>query len=203
MLDIACRFADLIDRLFGLDAGQKQGYCGHQEIELALVKLYHATGEQRYLKLSRYFIDQRGSLPSYFEEEWEQRGRTGHWSDGKPNLEMYQSHLPVRKQSTAVGHSVRAVYMYTAMADLARLTQDASLKAACERLWENTTRKQMYITGGVGSTHRGEASTFDYDLPNELYKPLAAEPEQVRFIAIPYYLWGNREAGEMSVWLRT
>ncbi|KQY94215.1 hypothetical protein ASD24_01230 [Paenibacillus sp. Root52] len=167
LLDIACRFADLIDRLFGLDAGQKQGYCGHQEIELALVKLYHATGEQRYLNLSRYFIDQRGSLPSYFEEEWERRGRTGHWSDGKPNLEMYQSHLPVREQSTAVGHSVRAVYMYTAMADLARLTQDASLKAACERLWENTTRKQMYITGGVGSTHRGEAFTFDYDLPND------------------------------------
>ena len=80
---------------------------------------------------------------------------------------MYQSHLPVREQTAAVGHSVRAVYMYTAMADLARLTKDDSLRAACERLWANTTRKQMYITGGIGATHLGEAFTFDYDLPND------------------------------------
>ncbi|CAH1210395.1 beta-L-arabinofuranosidase domain-containing protein [Paenibacillus sp. JJ-223] len=167
LLDIACRFADLIDTLFGTGENQMRAYCGHQEIELALVKLYHATGEQRYLKLSQYFIDERGSSPSYFVQEWERRGRTGLWSQGSPNLEMYQSHLPVREQTAAVGHSVRAVYMYTAMADLARLTRDDSLRAACERLWANTTRKQMYITGGVGATHLGEAFTFDYDLPND------------------------------------
>lgn len=167
LLDIACRFADLIDTLFGTGENQMRAYCGHQEIELALVKLYHATGEQRYLKLSQYFIDERGSSPSYFVQEWERRGRTGLWSQGSPHLEMYQSHLPVREQTAAVGHSVRAVYMYTAMADLARLTGDDSLRAACERLWANTTRKQMYITGGVGATHLGEAFTFDYDLPND------------------------------------
>lgn len=144
-LDIACRFADLIDSLFGTEQGKIQAYCGHQEIELALVKLYNVTGEQRYLNLSSYFINERGNKPSYFVEEWERRGRKNIWSQGTPNLEVYQSHLPVREQTVAVGHSVRAVYMYTAMADLARLTNDSSLREACERLWINTTRKQMYI----------------------------------------------------------
>lgn len=167
LLDISCRFADLIERLFGTEPGQMRAYCGHQEIELALVKLYGVTGDERYLNLSRYFIDERGSKPNYFIEEWERRGRTSIWNHGTPNLEVYQCHLPVREQTAAVGHAVRAVYMYTAMADLARLTGDNSLREACERLWANTTRKQMYITGGIGATHLGEAFTFDYDLPND------------------------------------
>mgnify|MGYP001222990002 CR=1 FL=1 len=170
LLDIVCRFADYIDSVFGPEPGKIKGYCGHQEIELALIKLYETTGEERYLKLSRYFIDERGSKPSYFTQEWERRGRTSHWVQGTvpaPNLEYNQSHLPVREQSVAVGHAVRAVYMYTAMADLARLTGDAGLREACERLWRNVTGKQMYITGGIGSTHHGEAFSFDYDLPND------------------------------------
>ncbi|RAP77439.1 glycoside hydrolase family 127 protein [Paenibacillus montanisoli] len=170
LLDIVCKLADLIDGVFGTNPGQIRGYCGHQEIELALVKLYQVTGEERYLHLSRYFIDERGSEPNYFIEEWERRGRTSHWVPGTtstPNPEYNQCHLPVREQSIAVGHSVRAVYMYTAMADLALLTGDAKLREACERLWANTTGKQMYITGGIGSTHNGEAFTFDYDLPND------------------------------------
>lgn len=167
LLDIACRFADLIASLFGTNPGQMRAYCGHPEIELALVKLYQATGEERYLNLSLYFIDERGSKPSYFLEEWERRGRTTIWAQGEPNLEVYQSHLPVREQSVAVGHSVRAVYLYTAMADIARLTGDGKLREACERLWANTTGKQMYITGGIGATHLGEAFTFDHDLPND------------------------------------
>ncbi|GLX70937.1 glycoside hydrolase family 127 protein [Paenibacillus glycanilyticus] len=167
LLDISCRFADLIASLFGTNPGQMKAYCGHPEVELALVKLYHATGEERYLNLSLYFIDERGSKPSYFLEEWERRGRTTIWAQGEPNLEVYQSHLPVREQPVAVGHSVRAVYLYTAMADLARLTGDSKLREACERLWANTTGKQMYITGGIGATHLGEAFTFDHDLPND------------------------------------
>lgn len=167
LLDISCRFADLIDRMFGTKPGQIRAYCGHQEIELALIKLYGVTVEERYLNLSQYFIDERGKQPNYFIEEWERGSRTNIWSQGAPNLEVYQSHLPVREQKVAVGHSVRAVYMCTAMADLARLTGDEGLKAACERLWSNTTGKQMYITGGIGSTHLGEAFTFDYDLPND------------------------------------
>ncbi|MCP1184369.1 glycoside hydrolase family 127 protein [Paenibacillus sp. 1781tsa1] len=167
LLDISCRFADLIDRMFGPKPGQIRAYCGHQEIELALVKLHTITGEERYLNLSRFFIDERGKQPNYFIEEWERGNRTNIWSHGTPNLETYQSHLPVREQKVAVGHSVRAVYMYTAMADLARLTGDDGLREACEQLWSNTTGKQMYITGGIGSTHLGEAFTFDYDLPND------------------------------------
>lgn len=170
LLDIACRFADYIDSVFGPEPGKVRGYCGHQEIELALVKLYEATGVKRYLKLSQYFIDERGRKPSYFAEEWDRRGRTSIWSQGtvpSPDLAYHQAHLPVREQTVATGHSVRAVYMYTAMADLARLTGDAALRAACERLWSNVTRKQMYMTGGIGSTHHGEAFSFDYDLPND------------------------------------
>lgn len=170
LLDIACRFADYIDSVFGPEPGKLRGYCGHQEIELALVKLYDVTGEEKYLNLSRYFIDERGRKPNYFAEEWERRGRTSIWSQGTvptPNLDYFQAGLPVREQTVATGHSVRAVYMYTAMADLARLTGDAGLREACERLWNNVTRKQMYITGGIGSTHHGEAFSFDYDLPND------------------------------------
>jgi len=167
LLDIACRFADLIDRTFGPGEGQLRAYCGHPEIELALVKLYGATGEERYLKLSKFFVDERGKQPNYFIAEWK-RGRTPIWNPGMPDLEVYQAHLPVREQTAAVGHAVRAVYLYSAMADLARLTGDVRLREACERLWFNTTKKQMYITGGIGSTHLGEAFTFDYDLPNDL-----------------------------------
>jgi hypothetical protein len=170
LLDIMCRYADYIDSVFGREPGKIRGYDGHQEIELALVKLYQVTGEEKYLRLSRFFIDERGRQPSFFVEEWERRGRTGHWTRGRtnrPDLEYNQSHLPVREQSEAVGHSVRAVYMYTAMADLARLTGDSALREACRRLWTNITRRRMYITGGIGSTHHGEAFTFDYDLPND------------------------------------
>jgi DUF1680 family protein len=169
-LDVMCRFVDLIDATFGKESDKLQGYCGHQEIELALVKLYQATGEARYLQLSQYFIDERGAKPSYFLKEWEERDRTSHWTAGQSSsldLSYNQSHLPVREQSEAVGHSVRAVYMYTAMADLAALSGDQGLIEACRRLWNNIVTKQMYLTGGIGSTAHGEAFTFDYDLPND------------------------------------
>lgn len=170
LLDIACKFADYIDSLFGPEPGKTKGYCGHQEIELALVKLYETTGERKYLELSRYFIDERGREPNYFAAEWDRRGRTSIWTQGTvpaPDLDYFQAGKPVREQTVATGHAVRAVYMYTAMADLARLTGDAGLREACERLWNNVTRKQMYVTGGIGSTHHGEAFSFDYDLPND------------------------------------
>jgi len=103
-------------------------------------------------------------------EELERRGRFSYWAQkktGTPDLAYFQAHEPVRSQPVAVGHAVRAVYMYAAMADLARLNGDDSLLEACRRLWHNTTAKQMYITGGIGSTHHGEAFSFDYDLPND------------------------------------
>ncbi|WP_028553066.1 glycoside hydrolase family 127 protein [Paenibacillus sp. UNC451MF] len=169
-LEVMCRFADYIGTVFGRESGQIRGYDGHQEIELALVKLYQATGNDNYLQLSRYFIDERGQQPHFFTQEWKTRGETTHWRPGKvppPNTAYHQSHAPVREQMEAVGHSVRAVYMYTGMADLAGHIGDASLLEACRRLWNNTVSKQMYITGGIGSTAHGEAFTFDYDLPND------------------------------------
>ncbi|WP_342565789.1 beta-L-arabinofuranosidase domain-containing protein [Paenibacillus sp. FSL R7-0345] len=169
LLNIVRKLVDHIAEVFGPEEGKLKGYDGHQEIELALVKLYKLTGEQKYLELSSFFIDQRGQEPNFLRQEWEARGQVTHWSGktDKTDLAYLQAHLPVREQSVAVGHSVRAVYMYTAMADLAALTGDAGLHEACERLWQNMTQKQMYVTGGIGSTHHGEAFTFDYDLPND------------------------------------
>lgn len=172
LLEVMCRFADHIASVFGPEAEKLKGYCGHEEIELALVKLYKVTGNEKYLKLSKYFIDERGRKPYYFDIEWEKRGRISHWSknvSGRPskNAEYNQTHLPVREQTRATGHAVRAVYLYTAMADLAAKTGDEGLLEACRTLWDNIVSKQMYITGGIGSTHHGEAFTFDYDLPND------------------------------------
>lgn len=166
LLDIACKFADYIYTVFGTEEGKIPGYPGHQEIELALVKLYEVTKDEKYLELSKFFIDQRGEEPHYFDIEKEKRGEKGpYWYTY--GYKYSQSHVPVREQDVAVGHSVRAVYMYTAMADLAKKLGDESLKEACERLWENVTQKQMYITAGIGSSEYGESFTFDYDLPND------------------------------------
>ncbi|MCR1840555.1 glycoside hydrolase family 127 protein [Murimonas intestini] len=163
-LNIMRRMADHIDRRFGPD--KTRGIPGHEEIELALLRLYRATGEQRYLELSRYFIDERGTQPNYFQVEMKERSWT-FWSTEAGDGTYNQSHVPVREQDKAVGHSVRAMYLYTAMADMAGETGDESLYRACLRLWENVTGRQMYVTGGIGSTVHGEAFTKDYDLPND------------------------------------
>lgn len=171
LLKVACRLADLIDSVFGPEDGKIKGYPGHQEIELSLVKLYKATGNPKYLRLSSYFINERGKEPNYFLYEWEHvRNKMSHWTrkeEPAPNLEYNQSHKPVREQDRAVGHAVRAVYMYSAMADLAYENSDKELFEACRRIWEDITQRQMYVTGGIGSTYQGEAFTFDYDLPND------------------------------------
>ncbi|MCL2084348.1 MAG: glycoside hydrolase family 127 protein [Oscillospiraceae bacterium] len=168
-LDIAVRFADCIDRTFGLDDGKCHGYPGHQEIEPALVRLYEATGERRYLDLAAYFIRQRGMSPNYFDEE-EQKPE---YSAIFPQLTYLdrrysQSHMPPAEQRDTVGHSVRALYMYSAMADLASELGDKALLDACDILYEDVTRRQMYITGAVGATAEGESFTGPYDLPNGL-----------------------------------
>jgi hypothetical protein len=161
-LDVMCRYADYIGRVFGPKRGQKRGYCGHPEIELALVRLCRATGERRYLELSKYFVDERGRTPNYFEEEARKRG------DRKPyDLSILQAHTPVRKQAEATGHAVRACYLYSAMADVAAETGDAALLETCRRLWRSITERRLYIIGGIGSTRFQERFTFDYDLPNE------------------------------------
>lgn len=169
LLNIIQENADLIDSKFGYEEGKIKGYPGHQEIELALIKLYSVTGEERYKDLAKYFIDERGKEPFYFDQEWEARNKENHWPNFRDmaDRDYYQAHAPVREQEAAAGHAVRALYMYSGMADVARETEDQTLIDACKRLWNNTTNKQMYITGGTGSSVHGESFTFDYDLPND------------------------------------
>lgn len=157
LLKAAMRFADYIDSYFGKD--KCKGYPGHEIAEMALVRLYEATGDKRYLNLSCFFLNERGKKPYYFDSEEH---------DNPTNYAYHQAHLPVREQSEAVGHAVRAVYLYSGMADVAGLTADSQMWEACKRLWCSVTREKMYITGGIGATSLGEAFSYPYDLPNDL-----------------------------------
>ena len=166
-LDIMCRFANLICETFGFEEGKIHGYPGHQEVEIGLVKLYHATGERKYLDQAKYFIDARGVGENYFLKEMKKPGYKMIFPEfANYDTKYSQSHLPVREQKTAEGHAVRAVYMYSAMADIAYEYQDQELMKACETIWKNIVGKRMYLTGGIGSSGILERFTTDYDLPN-------------------------------------
>lgn len=166
LLDVLCRYVDYIDATFGPDEGKRRGYCGHPEIELALVKLYRLTGEKRYLNLSKYFVDERGQQPHYFDQEAVERGEDprNFWAK---NYRYCQAHVPLREQTTAVGHSVRASYLLAGAAGIAAETGDQSLAEVSRAIWNDLTQHQMYITGGLGPAHTNEGFTFAYDLPNE------------------------------------
>jgi DUF1680 family protein len=167
LLEIAKKNADLICRVFGKGEDQIHGYPGHQEIELALVKLYRVTGERRYLDCARYFIEERGSNPSYFLEEIDRRGGTEYFHEfDNYDLVYSQAHMPPMEQRTAEGHAVRMMYMCSAMADLALELEDEKLLTACQAIWENITKRRMYLTGSIGSSGILERFTTDYDLPN-------------------------------------
>ncbi len=168
LLCAAERFADYCCQVFGPEPGQHKGYPGHEIAEMALVRLFEEDNQGKYLNLAKFFLEQRGTRPYYFEQEEQERAAY----DGQPykkttNNAYHQAHLPVREQSEAVGHAVRAMYLYSGMADVARLCEDEAMEAACDRLWDNVTREKMYVTGGVGATHMGEAFSFNYDLPND------------------------------------
>jgi len=188
-LDAMCRYADLIAATFGRAPGQKRGYPGHEELELALVKLYRATGEKRYLDLAKYFIDERGAEPNYFVE---QEGLS------PSKLENRQAHKPVREQSEAEGHAVRALYLYCGVVDVAVETGDRELLDVAKRLFDNIAEKRLYLTGGVGSTQRGEAFSYDYALPND-----TAYTESCAAIALIFFakrlldLTGERKYAEV------
>ncbi len=168
ILDTACRFADYLERVFGMGEGQIPGYPGHQEIEVGLVKLFQVTGNRVYLKLADYFIGQRGKEPLYFAMERERPEFKDIFHLPVIQERTYaQTHIEPVYQTEAVGHAVRALYMYSAMADLARLYENEALKDACEGLYRSVTQRRMYITGGVGSTAYGESFTTDFDLPND------------------------------------
>ncbi len=143
-----------------------EGYPGHPEVELALLKMYRACGDRKCLELAKHFIDVRGVNREFYKQEAEKRDWQV-WGNDAANYDYQQSGKPVRQQTDATGHSVRAVYLYTAMADLAAETEDQELLAACRRLFESITDRRMYVTGGIGSTVLGEAFTVDYHLPND------------------------------------
>ena len=145
-LDIAIKYADCVIREVGLGPGQVDRVPGHQIAEMALCRLYLATGEKKYLDQAKYFLDRRG--------------RTA-------NRDPYnQSHLPITEQDEAVGHAVRATYMYSGIADVAALTGDKEYIEAIDRIWDNIVSKKLYITGGIGASRHGEAFGKNYELPN-------------------------------------
>lgn len=161
LLSAACKFADLICNTFNKNG--KRGYAGHEISELALVKLFNATGKKEYLETAKFFIEERGKKPYYFDLEREYK-RT----DGSNDYFYNQAHIEPVNQKEAVGHAVRGVYLYSGMADISKAYNDESLFDACQNIWDNIENKKLYITGGIGSTADGEAFSFDYDLPNDL-----------------------------------
>ena len=167
LLRAACRFADYIDAHFGPEDGKHKGYPGHEVAEMGLIRLYSVTGEKRYLELSRYFVEQRGQDPKYFAEEEAVRAQKEGRAPRPVDLTYYQANAPVRELNEALGHAVRAVYLYSGMADVSRVTEDESLFDACNRLWDSIVNEKLYITGGIGGTHVGEAFSYPYDLPND------------------------------------
>lgn len=198
-LNVMRRYVDYIATVFGRGEGQMRGYPGHEEIELALCKLYDVTGEKKYLDLAAYFIDERGRDPKYFVEELKTRGDAFHW-DGNDaqGMEYFQAHAPVREQTEAVGHAVRAVYLYSGMADVAMRTGDEGLLEACRRLYRNIADKRLYVTGAIGSTYIGEAFTFDYDLPNDTaYAETCASVGLIFFMKRMLEADGAAEYGDM------
>jgi len=188
--------ADLICSKFGPpETGKQRGIPGHQEIELALLRLYEITGQKSYAQTAKYFLDERGREPNFFAEEAAKIGWR-HFGMKPEDREYAQNHLPAKEQKEAVGHSVRAIYMYAAMASLAAETGDKEWFDSCRTLWDNMTKKRMYITGGLGSTVHGEAFTIDYDLPNDtIYAETCAS---IAMIFFARYMLEIEQKGEYA-----
>lgn len=167
LLDVMIACVEHIASVIGPEEGKLRTYPGHEVLEMALCKLYEITKDERHLSLAKYFIDERGASPSYFVAEGERNNRPVR-PNSPFNLRYYQADRPVREQEGAEGHAVRAGYLYSGMADVARLTEDRGLYEACSRIWYDITRRQMYITGAIGQSAAGESFSFDYDLPNDL-----------------------------------
>jgi len=168
-IEIAKKLADCIDNNFGTEENKIHGNDGHEEIELALMRLYHTTSDEKYLRLAQYFISERGKNPDFFREQ--NKEDSGDYIikglEGFPDSYM-QNHAPVNEQKTAEGHAVRLMYLCTAMADIAASCNEEQLLNTCRTIWRNIADKRMYITGGIGSTVIGESFTADYDLPNDV-----------------------------------
>lgn len=173
LLQAAERYVDFVISYFGLEEPEKENplkraYPGHEIAEMALVRLYEITGKEKYLNLSRHFIDERGTRPNYFFEVERKREDYKKSEEELVKEEQYgQSHLPVREQKEAVGHAVRAVYLYSGMADIAGRTGDNALFQACKELFASMVREKMYVTGAIGATKEGESFLGPFELPND------------------------------------
>jgi DUF1680 family protein len=166
LLDVARKFADHICTVFG--PGRRQEASGHEEIELALIKLYRATKDERYLRQAQFFLDVRGRA--------DRRRLFGEYA---------QDHKPIREQTEVTGHAVRAMYLYSAMADVAALTGELALRQALEKIWHDVVDRKMYLTGGIGPSAHNEGFTVPYSLPNDsAYAETCA--------AIGMALWNHR-----------
>ena len=154
-LDIAIKNANLIDSIFGV--GKREVAPGHEVIEMGLVRLYRVTGDIRYLNLSQFFLNARGKYTGYDKTSEDKLKNGSYWQD----------HLPVTQQFEAVGHAVRAMYMFSGMTDIATLKDDPAFLNAIDKLWDNVVSKKFYITGGIGATSHGEAFGANYELPNK------------------------------------
>lgn len=183
-LNIMCRMADCIYSVFGPDG--TAGYPGHPELELALYRLYGATGNEKYKQLANLFLDRRGTSPNYFDIEKAARaGKVYHEFLKEDEHEYAQAHKPLREQTEAVGHAVRALYLYSGAADEALAANDKSMISAMDALWDNVTKKQMYVTGGFGATAHGEAFNGNYELPNDtVYAETCA--------SVAFVFWASR-----------
>jgi uncharacterized protein len=189
LLKIGLRLADYLTAVFGNGPGQIPGYCGHPEIELALVRLYRLTRDERYLNLCRFFIDERGKTPHYYDREAVQRLDSTPFRPNHPvsPYAYMQAHIPIRGQKEVVGHAVRAMYLYSAVADLAYELNDDELTILCKTLWQDLYQTKLYITGGIGSDAENEGFTRSYDLPNlESYAETCA--------AVALFQWAHRMA---------
>jgi DUF1680 family protein len=153
-LDVSVKWANHFDSLFG--PGKRHWVTGHQELELALVKLYKATNDKKYLELARWLLEERGHKLA--------KGYT--WTDWRDTA-YAQDVVPVKQQKEITGHAVRAMYMYTGAADVAALTGDVDYLNAMNTVWEDVVYRNMYLTGGIGSSGNNEGFSVDYDLPNE------------------------------------
>ena len=188
LLAVARKAADLIARTFGPAPDQLHDPSGHEEIELALCKLYRATGERRYLDLARHFVDVRGQEPDQHDSAvFTQAGDLEKTGEMELRGAYRQNHLPFVRQREAVGHAVRAGYLYCGAADVAALTGDGSYAAAIDAIWENVVTKKLHLTGGVGARPKGEAFGAAYELPND-----KGETYLETCAAIANALWNER-----------